>query len=142
MQPVNFETTLEKILQRDTRYHRDAYLFVREALDFTQKLAQKTHKEEVRHITGQELLAGIRAYGLQHYGPMTLALFNQWGLRSCEDFGQIVFNMVESNLLAKTEKDSPDDFKGGYDFETAFRQPFLPKRKAAMPEPEPKSTPG
>jgi uncharacterized repeat protein (TIGR04138 family) len=39
--------------------------------------------------------------------------------------------MVETSLLAKTEKDSRDDFKGGYDFEEAFQKPFLPARKTA-----------
>jgi len=58
-------------------------------------------------------------------------------VRRCEDFGEIVFNMVENHLLAKTKKDSPEDFKGGYDFEEAFRQPFLPAGKSAAAEPKP-----
>jgi uncharacterized repeat protein (TIGR04138 family) len=74
------------------------------------------------------LLAGIRDYGLQQYGPMTLIVLHEWGIRSCEDFGEIVFNMVENALLAKTDKDSREDFKGGYKFEDAFRKPFLPVR--------------
>src|SRR5262245_58027537 len=55
MQEVNFEEVLEKILAKDKRYHRDAYSFVREALDFTQKLIVKENKGELRHVTGQEL---------------------------------------------------------------------------------------
>lgn len=129
MQTPNFEETVEKILQCDVRYHRDAYVFVREALAFTQKMIEKSGKDEVRHVTGQELLEGIRAYALQQYGPMALMILTEWGVRSCADFGEIVFNMVESHLLAKTEKDTREDFKNGYDFEEAFRRPFLPTSK-------------
>lgn len=131
MQVPNFEETLEKLLQRDSRYQRHAYVFVREALDHTQKTIEKNGKDEVRHVTGQELLQGIRAYALQQYGPMTLMILNEWGVRTCEDFGEIVFNMVECQLLAKTEKDSREDFKNGYSFDEAFRRPFLPASRLA-----------
>jgi uncharacterized repeat protein (TIGR04138 family) len=76
----------------------------------------------------------MRAHAIEQYGPMALTVLGEWGVSRCEDFGAIVFNMVEHELLAKTEDDSADDFKGGYDFKEAFRQPFLP------PEPEPPST--
>ncbi len=138
MQTVNFEEELEKILAKDSRYHRDAYFFVREALDHTQKLVGKVPKDEIRHVSGQQLLDGIRDFGLGHYGPMTLTVLNEWGLTICEDFGEIVFNMVENSLLAKTERDSREDFKGGYDFETAFHKPYLPRQKSAKPAVKPK----
>jgi len=140
MHTCNFDDTVEQIVAKDARYHRDAYQFVRESLDYTQKAGPKSGKQEGRqssdsrkaregeeqHVTGQQLLDGIRGYALQTYGPMTLTVFHEWGIRRCEDFGEIVFNMVEHNLLGKTESDSRDDFKGGYDFEEAFRKPFLP----------------
>jgi uncharacterized repeat protein (TIGR04138 family) len=127
MHGISFEEELDKIVAKDPRYTREAYMFVRESLDHTQKAITKPSRDDgPRHVSGQELLAGIRDYGLQQYGPMTLTVFNEWGIRSCEDFGEIVFNMVENALLAKTEKDSRDDFKGGYNFEEAFRKPFLP----------------
>lgn len=138
MQTVNFDEELDKILAKDSRYHRDAYFFVREALDHTQKLIGKVPKDEIRHVSGQQLLDGIRDFGLSQYGPMTLTVLNEWGLTTCEDFGEIVFNMVENSLLAKTDKDSREDFKGGYDFETAFRKPYLPIKKTANPAAEPK----
>ena len=56
-------------------------------------------------------------------------MFEEWGIHSCADFGEIVFNMVEIGLLAKTENDSREDFKNGYSFEHAFRKPFLPEGK-------------
>jgi uncharacterized repeat protein (TIGR04138 family) len=63
-------------------------------------------------------------------------ILEEWGIRSCHDFGEIVFNMVEVGLLAKTDKDTREDFKDGYDFEDAFRKPFLPNSKL-QPEAKP-----
>ncbi|MBI4663043.1 MAG: hypothetical protein HY735_29895 [Verrucomicrobia bacterium] len=140
MQTLNFDEVLAKILVKDPRYRRDAYLFLREGLDYAQKQIAKTNKNEIRHITGQELLAGLRDYGLEQFGPMTAMVLNEWGIRRCEDFGEIVFNMVEHGLLSKTENDSREDFKGGYDFDTAFRRPFLPGKKGAITQPR-KSNP-
>ncbi len=129
MQPLNFEENLRRITEQDPRYHLEAYLFLREALDYTQKLLGQDKKPEPRHVTGQELLSGIRDYALAQFGPMAMAVLNDWGVQSCSDFGEIVFNMVDHGLLSKTETDSRDDFKGGYDFDQAFRQPFRPRRR-------------
>ena len=104
MQEVSFEEALAKIQAKDPRYHRDAYLFVREALDHTQKTIGKDARGRIRHVTGQELLAGIREYALQQFGPMAKTVLEEWGVRRCEDFGEIVFNMVEVSWLAKTSR--------------------------------------
>ena len=129
MHEPTFEEGLDQILARDPRYHREAYLFLREALDYTQKSIVKENRGRLRHVTGQELLAGLRDYALAQYGPMVMTVLEEWGVRNCADFGEIVFNMVEAGLLAKTKRDSRADFEGGYDFDDAFRKPFLPGRK-------------
>lgn len=141
MQPQDFEAVLNQIVSRDPRYRPEAYQFVREALDATQRAIGKANKGKARHVTGQELLAGIRAYALSQYGPMTLTLFHEWGLGRCEDFGEIVFNLVEQKVLSRTETDSRADFEGGFDFEEAFRKPFQPTRRRGSSTPEPHSTP-
>jgi len=129
MQEVNFDEVLDRILAENPRYARDAYHFLREALDFTQKLISKENKGKVRHVTGQELLDGIRQHALLQFGPMTVTVFEEWGIHNCKDFGEMVFNMVESGLLAKTDKDSRDDFQDGYDFVEAFEKPFWPESR-------------
>jgi uncharacterized repeat protein (TIGR04138 family) len=129
MQEVNFDEALDQILAKDPRYTRDGYHFLREALDFTQKLIGKENKGKVRHVTGQELLDGLRQHALQQFGPMAVTVFAEWGIRNCKDFGEMVFNMVENGLLAKTEKDSREDFQDGYDFTEAFEKPFWPESK-------------
>lgn len=129
MHEPTFEEGLALILAKDTRYHRDAYLFVREALDYTQKAIIKENRGELRHVTGQELLEGVREHALSQFGPMAATVFEEWGIKRCEDFGEIVFNMVENGVLAKTDKDSRADFANGYDFIEAFRKPFWPSEK-------------
>src|SRR3984885_1035798 len=129
MQEVNFDEAVEQLIARAPRFARDAYAFVREALDFTQKLIGKENKGSVRHVTGQELLDGLRQFALQQFGPMVVTVFEEWGVKNCRDFGDIVFNMVEASLLAKTDRDSRDDFQNGYDFTDAFRKPFWPQGK-------------
>lgn len=128
MHEASDEERLELILAKDSRYPRDAYLFVREALDYTQKAVLR-ERRLTPHVTGQELLAGIRDFSLAQFGPMAITVLQEWGINKGEDFGEIVFNMVEAGLLAKTDKDSRDDFRGGYDFQEAFRKPFLPETK-------------
>jgi uncharacterized repeat protein (TIGR04138 family) len=135
MHEANFEEGLEMILAKDPRYPRDAYLFVRDALDFTQKSAAREHRQGL-HVTGQELLVGIRDYTLAQFGPMAITVLEEWGITRCEDIGEIVFNVVDAGLFSKTDTDSRADFQGGYDFEEAFRKPFLPSSKMSN---EPKS---
>jgi uncharacterized repeat protein (TIGR04138 family) len=137
MQEVSFEEALDLIRAKDPRFQREAYLFLREALDHTQKTIGKDTKGRIRHVSGQELLEGIRDYALSQFGPMSMLVLEEWGIRRCSDFGEIVFNMVEIGLLAKTEKDSRADFQGGYNFFDAFRKPYLPQSKLARPQPPP-----
>ena len=129
MQEINFDEAVDSILAKDTRFSRDAYTFVREALDFTQKSVGKEVRGTIRHVSGQELLDGIRKFALEQFGPMVVTVFEEWGVNNCRDFGEIVFNMVEIGLLAKTDKDTRGDFQSGYDFTDAFRKPFWPPSK-------------
>jgi len=134
MQTTNFEEVLEKIVAADQRYFKDAYYFVREALDYTQKQCAKSKTKEQRHVSGKQLLTGIRELSLEQFGPMAFMVFQEWGVHRCEDFGEIVFNMVEHSFLAKTETDSRADFQNGYDFYEVFRVPFLPAGKRIKTE--------
>lgn len=106
---------VEAICRKDSRYKPEAYLFVLAGLHFT--IGQLP---EPRHITGQELLEGLRLYGLDQFGPLTAQVFGHWGIHRTEDFGRIVFTLVENKLLRKTEEDSLGDFREVYDFSHAF----------------------
>jgi uncharacterized repeat protein (TIGR04138 family) len=128
MAKQNFEEIIDQICQRDIRYCRETYIFVREGLDHTLKSLKKQNgSQSRRHVTGQELLMGLRDYALREFGPMSKTVLNSWGITSCEDFGEVVFNLVDYGVLGKTETDSRNDFKNGFSFDEAFVLPFLPK---------------
>ena len=129
MHELNFDLKVDQIVARDLRYRREAYSFVREAVDFTQKVVSRENLEKTRHVTGQQLLDGIRQFALKEFGPMAVTVLEEWGITSCPDFGEIVFNMVDVGLLGLKEQDRREDFQKGYDFTTAFRKPFWPKDK-------------
>jgi uncharacterized repeat protein (TIGR04138 family) len=132
MQKTNFSESLGRILKQDGRYDRDAYYFVREGLDFTIKMLKKQTPGPKRHVTGQELLEGLRRYALQQFGPMTKTVLNYWGVHRCEDFAEIVFNMVDEGVLGKSENDRREDFKNGYDFDEVFVKPYRPPPRGAV----------
>ncbi len=111
MHEATFEEGLELILAKDPRHRRDAYLFLRDALDFTQKAIVRENRENMRHVSGQELLAGIRDFALAQFGPMAITVFEEWGIRNCRDFGEIVFNMVEAGFRLKNVSPTARSFR-------------------------------
>jgi len=132
----DFNEVIRMIRKEDSRYQRGAYYFLRQALDFSLKQLQQEDKpRENQHLSGQQLLEGIRRFGIQQYGPMVLQVLNYWGIKECRDFGNVVFNLVECRVLGKTEQDRPEDFDGGYDFLEAFDQPFRPRKTLKMKRP-------
>ena len=109
------ENPLGQIIAQDPRYKPEAYLFVHDALGHTwARLDQR------RHVTGRELLDGIKYLALERYGPMARAVLNSWGVRTTDDFGAIVFNLVDAGPLSKTEEDHIEDFRDVYDFDDVF----------------------
>ena len=124
------------IQKDDPRYARGAYFFLRQALDFSIKnLHEEGQLEQGHHLTGQQLLEGIRIYAIEQYGPMARSVLENWGVKACSDFGNIVFNLVACRVLGKTERDSPEDFNDGYGFEAAFDLPFQPEGKPTTRRP-------
>ena len=128
MQKIGFVEALDSIVANDPRYQRDAYIFLRDALDFTTKQQKKVKGTTVRHVSGPELLHGVRQYALKEFGPMVLTVFDNWGIHACEDIGHMVFNLIGAGVFGKTEEDSIEDFKNVYDFQEAFAQPFAPAK--------------
>ena len=114
-----FMTVIETICGRDPRYKEDAYEFVMEALSYTQKKFNR-----VKHVQGDELLQGMKELLLERFGPLTLSVLKHWGINSTEDFGNIVFNLVENKVLSKNEEDSIESFKNAYNFEEVFDQGY------------------
>src|SRR5438046_7875966 len=128
MPKSGFAEALDSIVTSDPRYGRGAYVFLRDALDFTTKQQKKIKGVSVRHVSGPELLDGVRRYAMKEFGPMVMTVFDSWGVHSCEDIGNMVFNLIGAGVFGKTEQDSIEDFKRVYDFEEAFVKPFAPEK--------------
>ncbi len=111
--------SIQRIVQDDSRYGPQAYYFIFDALDYT--LSQM---DRARHVTGPELLKGIRGYAIDQFGFLAGTVLTEWGVRSTTDFGEIVFKLVEAGLLSRSEHDTLDDFRDVYPFDEAFDRDF------------------
>ena len=116
---ADLENAILDVAQKHGRYKPNAYRFTLDAVGFTVRAL-----EENRHVSGTELLDGIRRLALDRFGPMAKTVFEQWGVSTTEDFGAIVFQLVDEGLLGKTEQDKMSDFARGYDFDDAFVRNF------------------
>jgi len=132
-----------------TKYPIDAFLFVQRGLDFTvtrlhgkveqrdgekpkgekpngeKPKRQRDENDESRHISGQQLCYGLRDFAIDQYGLMAQAVLRRWRISSSEDFGRIVFAMVEAKLMRKTDHDRAEDFTDVFDFTEAFSPQLL-----------------
>jgi uncharacterized repeat protein (TIGR04138 family) len=122
-QPKLFE-----IVRHDERYAYEAYEFIFEALEYTLHMLgkQDAEKEETvaRHVSGAELMQGVRELALREFGLMARTVFRQWGVNATGDFGNIVFNLIEAELMSKTAEDNLADFQDQYDLDEALVQGF------------------
>ncbi len=148
MAKINFAEVVEQICEKDLRFSYDAYHFVQEGLNHTLKTLKRGGQHTHRHVSGQELLHGLREFALKEYGPMSKAVLNEWGIKTTDDIGQIVFNLVNASVLGKNDTDSPNDFKNVFTFDDAFVKPFIPRnvtpsvRKSSSTKPKKRTTTG
>ncbi len=131
MQDPDFAEIVGLICKEDTRFDRKAYDFIRQGLDHAVKELKKKDAPRAgrsRHVSGPELLEGLKVYALDQFGPLAKTVLNSWGVKRCSDFGDIVFNLIEYNVFSKTDNDRREDFSDLYTFEDAFVKPFLPTK--------------
>ncbi len=107
------------IIGKDDRYDPLAYSFLL-------KVIHEANEEVKGHVSGQELLMCYRAFMLENFGPMAYCVLTEWGVKTCEDVGTMVFNLYDSKRIQKTKEDCFEDFIGGYDFYETFKKPFEP----------------
>ncbi len=114
-QNITKALALLNILDKDKRYDPEAYSFMMASMDYTMKKLKRKG-----HVSGQELSDGVKDYCLEQFGPMARSVLEKWGIKSTNDFGEIVFNLIDSGLLGKTAEDRKEDFHDRYDFKEAF----------------------
>ena len=139
MHQLEFSEAVEHLTVQDPRYHRDAYYFIREALDHAVKL-RKRQVGEAGHVTGQQICEGARQVALKQFGPMVATVLEFWGITRTEDLGEIVWNLIDLGVFGKTDADSRKDFQGVYSFQEAFVEPYLPANPAS-PLPSSRTSP-
>lgn len=138
MAKVRFSDGVENIIRKDPRYHREAYIFLRDGLDFTIHRLRRENKDgEDRHVSPQELLDGLRDLALEQFGPMVPTVLEHWGIACTEDFGNMVFNLSQEGIFGVQDSDQLEDFRHYYSFQQAFIVPFEPDRVAALTESKP-----
>jgi uncharacterized repeat protein (TIGR04138 family) len=132
MDPAQQEELIRRIARKHGRYDPQAYAFVLEGLGWTvDRLGRREKAESHRHVSGRELLDGLKDYALEVFGPLARTVLKLWGVLRSEDFGAIVFHLVDAQMLSRQESDSPDDFARGYDFRNALENSYrvrLPSR--------------
>ena len=104
----------EEVAFEDVKSRVEAYEFVKEALNDTQERCG------VRHVSGRELLQGLRELAIRKFGKRAKTVLAEWKIFRTEDFGEIVFEMIEAGLLTKRPGDSREEFRNGFDFYEAF----------------------
>jgi len=133
MQTMQFEQSVVSIMKRDRRFDPQAYFFLKDALDFTLKRIAEGNNGKARHVSGPELLAGCRDFALEEYGPMAATLMSEWGVRKCQDVGDMVFHLIEEQVFGKQDSDRKEDFSEVFDFEDSLVSPFVPQTRKKPP---------
>lgn len=136
--PSSGELDWRPILAQAGAYPIEAFLFVQEGLRHTVELAALQGESgirtgalgsgESRHITGQQLCLGLRDFAILRYGMLAPAVLRHWNIMRTEDFGRIVYAMIDAGLMSKTPDDTIEDFAAVYDFAEAFRDANLAQR--------------
>lgn len=123
---ADIDTIWEQLRDVSGPYAMEAYQFVQDGLRVT---AERMYGEldpmvptKGRHLTGQQLCIGLRDYAIDQFGLLARTVLHAWGIRRTDDFGRIVFTLVELRLLSKTEEDSLEDFANVFDFDEVFGQ--------------------
>ena len=110
---------------RRRAYHSNAYQFVFAALRHAQEsLGRDRTDQSTGHVSGRELLHGVRDLASQHFGLLAIVVFAEWGIHGTEDFGKIVFELIEAGEMRKTDDDHLEDFVDVYDFHKAFVEDY------------------
>lgn len=123
MAVVDAADKLEQVIRDDGRYARGAFEFLFAGLSYTvrQHHGQRAD-EEPQHVSGQALCEGLRELALTRWGAMALLVLNRWNLYGTRDFGEMVFLLVEHELMGKQDSDAIEDFDDVYDFQVAFSE--------------------
>ncbi|MCI0704175.1 MAG: hypothetical protein L0241_24215 [Planctomycetia bacterium] len=117
-----------ELCREDPRFAYEAYEFVCEAVTYTQdrlgRHAPGDEANEEHHISGEELLRGTCDLAIREFGMMAFVVFKQWGVRTTDHIGEIVFKLISVQRLSKSDRDDPEDFHDLFDLHQALNEGF------------------
>ena len=119
MEEIDFETdSFADIIAKDDRYNPRAYALLMNVI----RVLGGDNCD--RHMTGEDILDEFREMTLDQFGPLSYRVLVEWGVKSTEDVGEMIFNLAESHRIGKDEGDTAESFAGGFNFEEAFLGPY------------------
>ncbi len=107
-----------RLLKKHKEYDSEAYSYIYEVLDYTEKNIAKKSKSE--QVSARELTEGFKSYTINKFGCLARTVLNEWGVKTTNDIGNIVFYLIEFDLMAKQKSDKIEDFYEVYNFNHAF----------------------
>lgn len=115
------QRSVEEILLANGHYPPEAFELVQRGLAWTvEKLARADKPEGERHVTGQELCWGLRDMALHEFGHMARTVLGAMNIHKTDDFGKIVFYLIDHAMMQKRPEDRLEDFRNVYDFTQAM----------------------
>lgn len=119
MEEIDFDSdAFADIVARDDRYDARAYALLMDVVNYL--------CGDGRHAGAEDILEEFKERALDQYGPLTFRVLTEWGLKSCADIGEMMFNLADSKRIRRDKCDAPGDFSGGYDFSEVFEGPYEP----------------
>ena len=117
MEEIDYDSdSFADIVAKDGRYAAKAYALL---MDVVKYLSEGDH-----HFTAADIMEEFRVTALDQFGPMTFTVLTSWGLKGCEDLGEMMFNLADGHRVKRDEDDTPEAFIGGFDFKEAFLDPY------------------
>jgi uncharacterized repeat protein (TIGR04138 family) len=102
---------LEELVRRKERFPIEAYEFVREAFADAGPDAD---------LSPRQLLEAISGLARREFGLLAPMVFRQWGVRSCDDVGEIVSDLIDARLIEPADDDGSEGFRCAFDLESAL----------------------
>ena len=117
------EQKFRRLLEKHNEYDPEAYNFIYEVLDYTKN---EKAKEGTIHVTAHELLKGFLFYTIEQFGCLAQTVLNEWGVKTTNDIGEIVYNLIEYDLMGKQPSDRKEEFNNFYNLKEVFNLKPIP----------------
>lgn len=111
----------ERAVRADGRYPPEAFEFLQRGLEVAVRLKHGDRPAgAARHVSGQELCEALRRLALELWGPLARDVLRRWNINTTRDFGEMVYFMIELELMGKQGSDDITDFDDVYDLDAAL----------------------